>query len=238
MKKDTSVVKHDGHRVRLAELISKVGPMNVTEIQAMESFLFYIIPRKDVNPLAHKLLDKYGNFANVLDADVNDLAQVSGLSIHSANKIKIFKDYMELYFCQKMAKNVNLNNHKEFLDFLEDILPNKSAENLFIFCINNSWQLTHMRKYEMDYVRTVGIPVYEILNIVNSYNPAYIAIAHNHPGGTAKPSQVDKEAVDYIKKILKNFECKFYDNFILGIDGIYSENQEGYVRKFNIPTIL
>ncbi len=238
MEKENFDVKHDGHRIRLSELVSKVGPMNVSDIQSIEDFLFYIIPRKDVNPLAHRLLDKYGNFANILDADVNELSEIKGLGRHSATKIKNFKNYIELYFCQKASNHISFDNSKEFLDFLETILSNKTTENLFIFCINNNWQLTKVRKYEMDFVRSVGIPVYELLNIINAYNPAYIALAHNHPGGSARPSQTDIDAVEYISKILNGFECELVDNFILGIDGIYSEMQGGFVRKYDAQTII
>ena len=67
---------HSGHRERLTNLVDKSGIENVSPIQAVEFFLTYIIPRVDVNPLAHRLLDKFETFGNILDASENDLKSV------------------------------------------------------------------------------------------------------------------------------------------------------------------
>ena len=69
-------VSHDGHRERLTNLVEKSGLDNVSNIQAVEYFLTYIFPRGDVNPLAHRLLDKYETFANIINASVNDFLNI------------------------------------------------------------------------------------------------------------------------------------------------------------------
>ena len=87
-------VSHSGHRLRLTELIAKSGIENVSNVQAVEYFLTYIIPRGDVNPLAHRLLDKFENFGNIIDASENELMQVKGINKRSASKIKLFSELM------------------------------------------------------------------------------------------------------------------------------------------------
>ena len=56
---------HAEHRKRLTELIYKSGIENVSEVQALEFILFFGIPRGDTNPLAHRLLKKFKNIANI-----------------------------------------------------------------------------------------------------------------------------------------------------------------------------
>ena len=84
---------HDGHRGRLVDLAYNASLENLSEVQAVELFLTYIFPRGDVNPLAHKLLDKYNNFISIFDATVSDLASIKGISEHTAKKILLFKDF-------------------------------------------------------------------------------------------------------------------------------------------------
>ena len=50
---------HINHRRRLYALTEKIGIDNLTDIQAMELLLTYIIPRKDTNEVAHALLDEF-----------------------------------------------------------------------------------------------------------------------------------------------------------------------------------
>ena len=47
---------HDGHRQRLRDRFIEYGMESFTDIQALELLLFYAIPRRDTNLLAHELL--------------------------------------------------------------------------------------------------------------------------------------------------------------------------------------
>lgn len=226
--------QHEGHRIRLTNLVENAGIENLSEIQAVEFFLTYIFPRSDVNPLAHELLNKYGNFANIIDAKPSDLARVPGLGEQSAKKIHLFKELIELYSSSKMSKKLSLENTKEFLDFLEELLLLKGTEDLFMFAIDNKLRMIAHRKFGLDMVRSVGINPMEIYEFVSSTHPAYLIFAHNHPAGSAIASPDDHEAVKFINQLLENFECKLFDSFIVGEDGIYSEKQDAFVRKFTI----
>ena len=64
---------HDGHRQRLKDQFREGGLDNFTEYQVLELLLFYIIPRKDTNPNAHALIDRFGYLAQVLEAPVEEL---------------------------------------------------------------------------------------------------------------------------------------------------------------------
>ena len=79
---------HDGHRQRLKERFRKEGLDGFTDIQALELLLFYALPRQDTNPIAHELLERFGNFADVLDTPVEKLTTVDGIGEHAALFLK------------------------------------------------------------------------------------------------------------------------------------------------------
>ena len=58
---------HDGHRDRLRKRYMAEGLDHFTEVQVLELMLFYCIPRKDTNELAHRLLERFGSLSQVLD---------------------------------------------------------------------------------------------------------------------------------------------------------------------------
>ena len=60
---------HDGHRQRLKDRFLREGLDGFTDIQVLELLLFYVVPRKDTNPIAHDLLERFGNNAPEFDAD-------------------------------------------------------------------------------------------------------------------------------------------------------------------------
>ena len=94
MKEEKNI--HSGHRERLS-ITAMTSFDGLSEVQKVELFLFYILPRVDTNPLAHKLLDRFGSFANILDADEKELAKIDGLGKNSATKIKILHKLFEYY---------------------------------------------------------------------------------------------------------------------------------------------
>ena len=49
---------HDGHRERLKQSFIEHGLDAMNDITALELLLFYAVPRRDTNELAHRLLDR------------------------------------------------------------------------------------------------------------------------------------------------------------------------------------
>ena len=63
---------HKGHRERLKLRFLESGLDSFTDVQALELLLFYAIPQKDTNPIAHALLERFGSLSQVLDAEVEE----------------------------------------------------------------------------------------------------------------------------------------------------------------------
>lgn len=60
--------EHEGHRKRLRERAAQTGLEGFQPHEVLELLLSETIPRKDVNPLAHALIDRFGSFSGVLNA--------------------------------------------------------------------------------------------------------------------------------------------------------------------------
>ena len=59
---------HAGHRQRLKERFLKDGLDNFEDHQVLELLLFYGIPQRDTNEIAHELIRKFGSLSKVLEA--------------------------------------------------------------------------------------------------------------------------------------------------------------------------
>ena len=87
---------HEGHRERLREkLISSPNTLNPREV--LEILLFYAIPRKNTNEIAHQLLDMFdGSLRNVLQADMELLKSVKGVGENTAYFLKTMSKILDL----------------------------------------------------------------------------------------------------------------------------------------------
>ena len=80
---------HSGHRQRLRERFLRDGLDSLEDHTALELLLCYAIPRKDVNGLAHELLNRFGSLSAVLDADQAALEQVPGMGENAAALLRL-----------------------------------------------------------------------------------------------------------------------------------------------------
>ena len=83
---------HKGHRERLRKRFIENGLDGFEEHQALELFLFYAIPRKDTNPLAHRLLERYRSISGVCDAPIDELQRDFGISENAAALLKLLPE--------------------------------------------------------------------------------------------------------------------------------------------------
>lgn len=81
---------HEGHRKRLRQRFDQVGLDGFSEHEILELILFQVIPRRDTNPLAHELINHFGNLAEVLDASKDELMQVPGVGEAVASFLCLF----------------------------------------------------------------------------------------------------------------------------------------------------
>lgn len=75
---------HDGHRLRVKQRFLAEGLEHFEPHQVLEMLLFYVIPRKDTNELAHQLIRTFGSLSQVLEAPYEELARVKGMSANAA----------------------------------------------------------------------------------------------------------------------------------------------------------
>ena len=78
---------HAKHRARMQERVERDGLDSLAEHEALEYLLFLSIPRADTNALAHRLIQHFGDFCKVLEAEPEELMQVEGVGPKSARLI-------------------------------------------------------------------------------------------------------------------------------------------------------
>ena len=87
---------HKGHRDRMRKRFLLDDFDGFEQHEALELLLYYAVPRKDTNPIAHRLLEQFGSLSAVLDAPLNVLTQ-AGLTENAAVLLKMIPGMSRLY---------------------------------------------------------------------------------------------------------------------------------------------
>ena len=117
-KKVTKDSPHKGHRGRLRNLINNTDVVTLPEHQILELMLSYVVPQRDVNPLAHDLLKEFGNLTNVLEAPVDSLKKVKGVGEVVASFLNFCSKLPEIYKHSKANFKCRLENPNQIIKFL------------------------------------------------------------------------------------------------------------------------
>ena len=100
---------HSHHRERLRKRAREEGLSSFEPHEALELLLFYAIPRVNTNEIAHALLDRFGSFAAVLDADYSQLVEVPGMGENSATFLTLLPEFFMLYGRDRLGSRPQLN---------------------------------------------------------------------------------------------------------------------------------
>lgn len=96
MIENTQTPDHSGHRARLKSAYAQNGLSGFAPHEALELALYSILPRRDVNALAHKLTDPSGTALGALSLDTAELEK-AGLSPACARKLRALGDCVAAY---------------------------------------------------------------------------------------------------------------------------------------------
>ena len=112
--------EHTGHRRRMKERFLHTHFDGFEQHQILEMILYYVYPRTDTNPLAHRLLEAFGSISSVFEAPVDALVE-AGLTQNAATFLVMIPDISRIYL------NDRNNNHSKIIDF--DRLSIRDASN-------------------------------------------------------------------------------------------------------------
>lgn len=209
--------EHVNHRKRLYETISLAGFENVNDFIALEYILAYVIPRQDTNPIAHRLLEKFGTISRVLDSEVEELVKVKGLGLQSARMLTMLPKILERYEVDKQNNQKRLTSIQKIADYGWPRMKNKDIEELYMLVLDKNDIVLGFTKCGVGSIDTVSVKKHKILADVISYkNARYIVLMHCHPNNTIAPSSADKNSYNEIKELLHEVGIHNVESLIYG----------------------
>ena len=207
---------HTGHRKRLREEFLKNGNLiDMPEHKLLELLLFYSIPRKDTNEIAHMLLNRFGSISNLLDASPYEIMKTKGIAESSVVLLKLIMPMARKYLEDKNTKiNVNTSTD-DVCEYLASLYLGFSEEVFGIITFNISGVMQGFDKLTEGDIASVNLSVRKLAEVIIARNAASVILAHNHPNGFALPSHEDLEATVKVKQFLTNMGVKLIDHIIV-----------------------
>ena len=213
---------HEGHRDRLRDKFLSNGFDNFDHHNILELLLFYSIPRKDTNEIAHELLNHFGSLKNVFEASYEELLKVTGISKNSATLIKMVPKIAQEYMADSLKGNDNIFDSADKIGrfFVNKYLGEKN-EIVYAMLLNNKFELLAVVPVYEGSVNSALVPTRKILEAVVKHNAAMVVLAHNHPNGMACPSVDDINTTANLATLFSQFEIRLIEHFLIAGNQYY-----------------
>ncbi|MDR2687395.1 MAG: DNA repair protein RadC [Oscillospiraceae bacterium] len=232
---------HEDHRQRLREHFRAVGLECFEPHNVLELLLFYSIPRRDTNEIAHNLIDHFGTLVNVLDAAPEELCRVEGVGEASATLISLAAQLARRYLAEQIGeKKLSFHSSQEFQSHVAAKFTGAKDETVYLFCLDNAGRLLNECKVSLGTKYSVNLDNRTLLETAFRNNATKVALAHNHPNGINAPSSNDVKLTEAAAKLYREVGIELLDHLIVADGKCFSmagERKFGWVFLSNVTSI-
>ena len=221
---------HDGHRQRVKERYLFEGLDGFQDHEVLEFLLFYCIPMKDTNELAHKMILEFGTLAGLFEADPMEISKRCGVSENTAILVSSVTSFARRYDKVKRGAKPVLDSSSKAGEYAVSLFIGRTYEALYVICLDSQSRLNHAKLVHEGTINEVTVYPRLVVETALQHKANSVILAHNHPGGTLHPSKADIEMTKRVMIALEAISISVIDHIIVAGDQYVSFAEKGLLE--------
>ena len=223
---------HDGHRDRLRDRFREHGLDTFNDLNALELVLFYAIPRRDTNEIAHALLEHFGSLHAVFEASERELCAVPGVGIQAATLLRLFPQLMRKSACSKAATIKTIHGSAEAGEYLIPRFLYEQDEVILLLCLDSQKRVITCAEVGRGVVNASETSIRRIVETALKNRSSSVILSHNHPNGLACPSVEDDRMTKQVFRSLTLVGIPLEDHIIVAGEDYASFRDMGMLTPY------
>lgn len=213
---------HKGHREKVKQRYYESGLSSMPDHNVLEMLLFFGIPQRDTNPLAHELISTFGSFSGVLEASYKDLRSVKGMTESAACLLSMILPTYKRYIGDVHKKKKKFDSAKQMADFLRPLYLDTPNERIYAMCFDLHDNFIACRVVSDGDIDSSYLDNRQLASIVLEVKAKKVVLSHNHPNGTLRPSKGDCDVTESAREMLKYLKVQLMDHIIITDESYFS----------------
>lgn len=213
---------HKDHRRRLKERYHREGLDNFEDHNVLELLLFFGIPYKDTNNLAHELLNRFGSLSGVLEASREELMSVNGIGENAATLFNLIPALSRKYLEDKVDEKAPMNSCSAVGNYLIAKYRFRQDELFSMICLDQSCRLRSWEIISSGTINVTAVNSRKVIEAAMKTSANAVILAHNHPNGLAIPSGDDIKSTIALVEALNIIGVRVLDHIIISGDDFVS----------------
>ena len=224
---------HKGHREKVKQRYYEAGLNSMPDHNILELLLFFGIPQKDTNPIAHELIEKFGSFSGVLEASKADLQSVKGMTENAACLLTLILPVYKRYVNDLHKKKKKFSDAKDIADYLRPLYLDTNNERIYALCLDSEDRMVACRVVSDGDIDSSTLDIRKLASIVLEVKAKKVVLSHNHPNGSLVPSQADAISTQYACELMNLLKVQVVDHIIITDKSYFSmKNSPAHIHLF------
>jgi DNA repair protein RadC len=203
------------------------GPQALADAELLALLLRTGLKGMPVLQLAQQLLDRFGGWAGLLAAGVQDLAQVKGMGPAKRAEIAAVLEIARRSLKQQLAEKPAMNDVEMVKTYVRLQLGGLGHEVFAALFLDAQLKLIAMETLFQGSLTSTTVHPREVVKRALALGAAAVVLVHNHPSGVAEPSHADELLTRRLSEALALVDVRVIDHLIVGAGGAVSFAERG-----------
>jgi DNA repair protein RadC len=213
---------HKNHRARIRKRYRAQGLDGFADHEVLEILLYYCYPQRNTNDIAHRMLTKFGSLHSLFEADIETLMARLECTENIALLLNLVPALANRYFRSKWNRTVVFDGEKVAGEYAISLFVGLTSERFYLLSVDARNRLNNVTLISQGTLDESAIYPREVVKAAIQSQASAVILAHNHPGGSLKPSRADLEVTRHITDGLDFIGIKVLDHIIVTGDTYYS----------------
>ena len=225
---------HYGHRRRMKSKRADFGSRIFTDNELLEMLLFYSIPQRNTNDIAHELLNRFGTPRQVIEADPQQLMQIKGVKGNTVCLLDLISEIYRRDRRHTPEYRQRYDTLSSVGEFFTQYFAGLNEERFCAMLLDGSMRLIKFCDLTSGSVNSATVDVKALTRLAVIENATNVIISHNHPSGNAIPSNADRELTSRIDAALSANGITLIEHIIVGEVG-YTPTMQMRISSLRSP---
>ncbi len=215
------------HRKRLRKRFTDAGADALADYELLELVLFLAIPRRDVKPIAKRLIDTFGSFSEALSAEPARLLEVEGIGQEAATALKTIQASAQRLTRGPVRDRAIISSWDTLVDYCRTTMAFETTEQFRVLYLDRKNRLITDEVLGRGTVDHTPVYAREVVKRALEVAASAVILVHNHPSGDPTPSRADVEVTRQVTEAADKLGIAVHDHVIVAKRGHVSLRERG-----------
>ena len=215
---------------RPREKLERLGAQALSDAELLAILVGSGSPQEDAVSLMKRILGECNNNLNTLGKmSISDLCKFNGVGPAKAITILAACELGKRRQAESAEERPDLGTATRIYNHMRPVMQDLDVEEFWLLLMNQNHRLIKKVRIAHGGISEVTVDIRIIIREAVLCNATILAVCHNHPSGSLRPSQADNDLTRSIQQACTIMRIKFLDHVIVTDGSYFSYHEAGRI---------